>query len=1442
MATQRELAQEIRDLAEKLTADGWDRLRGLRLMHTVAQVVDVCKHIEWIEAANRAGVIVEALSGLVRDTQNSSQLTHILRTATELADLLEAGYQTIPVDQNNLPAHPEAWQFVLAGDAFNAATYLPETLNSFGFAVTQTKTIDETTAACQKKQTILISTASWLTEHAEHITGVLSTEFETLPASLLLVALADSDNFLTQVKARQTGARLLLDMPLDVPRLITDLAGLAWIPRIAYRALIIDDDSAVLELHAGMLRNAGFKVLAIDDPVAARDLLDEFAPEACVLDVEMPACRGTDLAALLRRNLRFAHLPVIYLSAFDDIEHQLDARLAGGEDYLVKPVDERLLITAVAARARQFRISETAYHQRHQAWQHLENLRAAIDAHASVSVATANGTIIDANQKFCGLSGYSRNELIGQSHNFIKSGHHPPAFFKDMWQMISAGRIWQGEIQNRHKDGSPLWMQTTIAPITDEHGLPVQYISIRTDITEHKRVQAERDRQTRLIDLLRHGLQHFVASQDIRATSELLLDGMLLLTGSAYGFIGEVLHEPDGTPYLQTHALSNIAWDEASRSLYEQAQETGMKFHNLDTLFGAVLRTGKAVIANDPAHDPRQGGLPEGHPPLNAFLGVPIYYGDTLVGMACLANRPGGYDDTTIEFLQAFTTTYAAILEAARLRYFQQHAINDLQQARDNAEQAFHAKSEFLANWIRELRTPLNSLLGHAQILLMNDSLDAEAQEEAREIINGSQQFSRLVGELIERINADITPAAKPVQAKQAITQASIKTTHRRILIAEDNLANQAVLRMQLNVLGFEADIAADGAEAMSKWKAGKYDLILADRNMPGMDGLELTRAIRATEQGSGAHIPIIAITAAQHPEYLALCQQAGMDDALPKPIELEDLRRTLQHWLPHTLPAASPAYRGSKDTSPPARDTGATLDIDYLALIIGNTDVKQIRELVDLFTATARGDLPACRQHLAERNGHALALSMHKLKSSARMVGALHFAELAEALEDIAKSDRLAAAAILLAELEHALDDVESAIGSIAISPAQEIAVASMTWDGQLPRHVLVVDDDPVARRQLGMLLTGLGVGEVLAVDDAATALTELARPGGIDLLISDLNMPGMDGIEFLRRLSENGYRGCLILSSGVEERLLHTAADFARAKGISLRGTLKKPVTRNALLQLMASPCEKSAAPPEQNRQNIVSPDDILDGISHDEFEVHFQPKVNATTLRAVGVEALARWQRNGQPIPPDVFIAVAEQHNLIVPLSEVLTIKAMAAGTRLAEAGFPLAVSVNVSAIWLADIQLPEFIMDSIQETGFKAENLILEITETGVMADMATALDVMTRLRLKGFKLSIDDFGIGYSSLDQLQRFPFSELKLDRSFVQGAAEKPATRAILSSSLEMAMKLKLSTVAEGVETQSDLDLVRGLGCDLVQGWLIAKAMPLDQLIEWLRARSDS
>ncbi|MFM7060867.1 MAG: GAF domain-containing protein, partial [Actinomycetes bacterium] len=147
---------------------------------------------------------------------------------------------------------------------------------------------------------------------------------------------------------------------------------------------------------------------------------------------------------------------------------------------------------------------------------------------------------------------------------------------------------------------------------------------------------------------------------------EFLLTLIVEITNSEYGFIGEVLLEPDGTRYLKTYAITNLAWNEETRAFFESQRELGLEFRNLETLFGRCLATGEVVIANDAPHDPRAGGVPSGHPPLNAFLGVPLRHGDSFIGMFGIANRPEGYDEDLLARLEPLTSAVGAVVRAHR--------------------------------------------------------------------------------------------------------------------------------------------------------------------------------------------------------------------------------------------------------------------------------------------------------------------------------------------------------------------------------------------------------------------------------------------------------------------------------------------------------------------------------------------------------------------------------------------------------------------------------------------------------------------------------------------------------------------------------------------------------------------------------------------------------
>lgn len=652
-----------------------------------------------------------------------------------------------------------------------------------------------------------------------------------------------------------------------------------------------------------------------------------------------------------------------------------------------------------------------------------------------------------------------------------------------------------------------------------------------------------------------------------------------------------------------------------------------------------------------------------------------------------------------------------------------------------------------------------------------------------------------------------------------------------RVLVAEDYEPNRNVLRLQLLSLGCEVEMVSDGAEALQKYRAAPYDLILTDLNMPVMDGIALAIAVRNDEADSGGHIPIVAITAAAVSSELNRCRAAGMDDTLTKPIALDGLRAILARWTGGAAATSAPIK-----TDAAMVEGDAILNLDQLYRVLGQVDLDQARSLIATFIPAARAGL----QQLSSQTGDALAVAqeMHKQKSSARTVGALRYAQLAEALERQAKDGETAGMESSLAALRQALAEFEKTAANlheaIVTDAPQAIDVTAVTC-----RSALIVDDDPVVLQQMTSMLATLGVTEVLTARNGREAIQALAaRNDKVEALLCDLNMPEMDGVELIREFGKTGFDGGLILMSGADEKVLNTVRKLAELQGLRVLGQLHKPVTPAQIAPLLA----QSAAAPKQQRAAFVapevSPEAIREGIAGNEFSVWFQPKVDSASLRALGVEALARWKRpDGRFVPPDLFITVAEQHGLIGELSQILLATALTEGAKLFAAGFPLKIAVNLSGRWLDDLHLPDFVLAQTQAANLKVDDIILEVTETGVMEDLTTALDVLTRLRIKGFGLSIDDFGIGYSSFEQLGRIPFTEMKLDRSFVSRGTQDASARAILESSMDMARKLGLSTVAEGVETLQDLELVRTLGCDRVQGYLIAKPMPVGELIAWLR-----
>jgi EAL domain-containing protein (putative c-di-GMP-specific phosphodiesterase class I)/FixJ family two-component response regulator len=390
---------------------------------------------------------------------------------------------------------------------------------------------------------------------------------------------------------------------------------------------------------------------------------------------------------------------------------------------------------------------------------------------------------------------------------------------------------------------------------------------------------------------------------------------------------------------------------------------------------------------------------------------------------------------------------------------------------------------------------------------------------------------------------------------------------------------------------------------------------------------------------------------------------------------------------------------------------------------------------------------------------------------------------------------------------------------------------------------RLIVIDDEPDLARLIGDIAEQIGF-DVEQFNNARLFKDQYFRRAydeRADVIVLDLVMPGVDGIEVIRFLSDINCDSQLILVSGFDPGVLHSAQKLATEQGLDVVGSLNKPFRFDDLHQLLS---RLSITPKNLARQLTAEPpsaDELRAALNHNALLLYYQPKIGLDGGDTTGVEALVRWQHPQQGLlGPELFIPTAEQHGLIDELTWVVLKQAMEQCQSWHNQGLDVQVAVNMSAQTLKELDLPEKISDLIQQHGLNPSQLILEITESALMQELTKSLDVLTRLRMKGFRLSIDDFGTGYSSLVQLHRAPFSELKIDRSFVLDMVREKEAHAIIETVIIMGHKLGMKVVAEGVETQESLDELTSMGCDLAQGYLIARPQPGEQVTEWLLSQT--
>ena len=385
----------------------------------------------------------------------------------------------------------------------------------------------------------------------------------------------------------------------------------------------------------------------------------------------------------------------------------------------------------------------------------------------------------------------------------------------------------------------------------------------------------------------------------------------------------------------------------------------------------------------------------------------------------------------------------------------------------------------------------------------------------------------------------------------------------------------------------------------------------------------------------------------------------------------------------------------------------------------------------------------------------------------------------------------------------------------------------------------ILVLDDETFMLKLISRMLTNQGFSQVASFDNGRAALESFESPNSPpDLILLDLNMPEMDGIEFIRHLVERLYTGSLILISGEDERMLQTAVKLVRTHQISVPGYLHKPIKPEALSALLEHwrPHSQNAS---RASNKVYEANAVRNAINNSELVNYYQPKVMVSTGRVVGVETLVRWRHpEDGMVFPDQFIGVAETHGLIDDLTRVVLTDALAQTRHWQDAGMALRVAVNVSMDNLKALGFPDFVAGLAANASVPPQEVVLEVTESRLMNDLRVSLEILMRLRLKRFRLSIDDFGTGHSSLSQLRDIPFDELKIDRGFVHRAHSDERVRAIYQASLSLARQLGMDIVAEGVEDRDDWNFLCETGCELAQGYFIAKPMPAADLPAWMES----
>lgn len=381
------------------------------------------------------------------------------------------------------------------------------------------------------------------------------------------------------------------------------------------------------------------------------------------------------------------------------------------------------------------------------------------------------------------------------------------------------------------------------------------------------------------------------------------------------------------------------------------------------------------------------------------------------------------------------------------------------------------------------------------------------------------------------------------------------------------------------------------------------------------------------------------------------------------------------------------------------------------------------------------------------------------------------------------------------------------------------------VTGDSVQVARLLIIDDEP----QIAEFVRDVAErnGYAAASADSFEAFRRLYSEFVPNVIVVDLQMPGADGVELLRYMASQGCRARIIIISGMDQKVLASTRRLGREYGLDIVATLQKPIMLKELTRILAN----------QDSAPELTAADLRDALELGQIVLRYQPKIElagAGAPKPAAAEALVHWQHPEHGLlQPDCVVTLASASGLIGGLTDYVLRTAIEQMKQWQDAGARIAVSVNLPPDLIDDLEFPDRLANLLRQFDVPASQLCIEITERGAMKHVGRTMDILTRLRLKGIGLSIDDFGTGSSSLVQLFKMPFNELKIDRSFVMEMIDNPEAATIVRVLIDLAHSLDMRACAEGVENQAISDAVAALGCDTMQGFHYSKSIPPDKLL---------